>query len=46
MDVISEFEALTGIKVNYTTFATNEELYAKLQERRTPATTWSSPPTI
>lgn len=31
MDVISEFEALTGIKVNYTTFATNEELYARLK---------------
>ena len=28
MDVIKEFEELTGIKVNYTTFATNEELYA------------------
>lgn len=26
-----EFEALTGIKVNYTTFATNEELFAKLR---------------
>lgn len=31
LDVNSEFEALTGIKVNYSTFATNEELYAKLQ---------------
>lgn len=31
MDVNAEFEALTGIKVNYSTFATNEELYAKLQ---------------
>lgn len=30
-DVNAEFEALTGIKVNYSTFATNEELYAKLQ---------------
>ncbi len=26
-----EFEELTGINVNYTTFATNEELYAKLK---------------
>lgn len=31
MDVIKEFEELTGIKVNYTTFATNEELYARLK---------------
>ncbi|MDE5764729.1 MAG: ABC transporter substrate-binding protein [Ruminococcus sp.] len=31
LDVNSEFEKLTGIKVNYTTFATNEELYAKLK---------------
>ena len=31
MDVIAEFEALTGIKVNYTTFSTNEEVYARLQ---------------
>lgn len=30
-DVNAEFEKLTGIKVNYSTFATNEELYAKLQ---------------
>lgn len=27
----SEFEALTGIKVYYSTFATNEELYSKLR---------------
>lgn len=31
LDVIHEFENLTGIKVNYTTFATNEELYARLK---------------
>lgn len=31
MDVISEFEELTGIKVNYTTFDTNESLYSKLK---------------
>ena len=31
LDVNSEFEELTGIKVNYTNFATNEELYAKLK---------------
>lgn len=31
VDVNAEFEKLTGIKVNYSTFATNEELYAKLQ---------------
>lgn len=30
IDVNRQFEALTGIKVNYTTYATNEELYAKL----------------
>ena len=31
MDVNAEFEELTGIKVNYTTFASNEELYARLK---------------
>ena len=31
LDVNKEFEALTGIKVNYTTFATNEEMYAKMK---------------
>ncbi|MDL2218918.1 ABC transporter substrate-binding protein [Ruminococcaceae bacterium OttesenSCG-928-O06] len=31
MDVNAEFEALTGIKVNYTTFDTNEAMYAKLK---------------
>ncbi len=32
MDVIKEFEAqYPGIKVSYTTYATNEELYAKLR---------------
>ncbi len=31
MDINAEFEALTGITVNYSTFATNEELYAKMQ---------------
>lgn len=31
LDVNKEFEKLTGIKVNYTNFATNEELYAKLK---------------
>ena len=31
MDVIEEFEALTGIKIDYTTFDTNEGLYSKLQ---------------
>lgn len=30
-DVIYEFEKLTGISVNYTTYATNEELYAKMK---------------
>ena len=29
-DVLSMFTEETGIKINYTTFATNEELYAKL----------------
>ena len=33
-DTNREFEELTGIKVNYTNFASNEELYAKLEERR------------
>ena len=31
VDVISAFEELTGIKVNYTTFDTNESMYAKLK---------------
>ena len=31
VDVISAFEKLTGIKVNYTTFDTNESMYAKLK---------------
>ena len=31
LDVNSEFEKLTGIKINYTNYATNEELYAKLK---------------
>lgn len=30
-DVNKEFEKLTGIKVNYKTFATNEELYSKIK---------------
>ena len=31
LDVNAEFTRLTGIKVNYSTYATNEELYAKLK---------------
>lgn len=31
VDVISAFEELTGIKVNYTTFDINESMYAKLK---------------
>ena len=31
VDVVSAFEQLTGIKVNYTTFDSNESLYAKLK---------------
>jgi len=31
MNLNGEFTNLTGIKVNYTTYATNEELYAKLK---------------
>ena len=31
MDINKEFEELTGIKVNYSTFASNEELYVKLK---------------
>ncbi|MCI6640498.1 MAG: spermidine/putrescine ABC transporter substrate-binding protein [Pygmaiobacter massiliensis] len=30
-DVLAAFEELTGIKVNYTTYDTNESLYAKLK---------------
>lgn len=30
-DIINEFEQLTGINVNYVTYATNEELYAKMK---------------
>ncbi len=31
LDVNAEFEALTGIEVNYATYETNESLYAKLK---------------
>lgn len=31
VDVVGEFEKLTGINVNYTTYDTNESLYAKLK---------------
>ncbi len=31
LDVNKEFEELTGISVHYTTFASNEEMYAKLK---------------
>ena len=31
VDVVSAFEDLTGIKVNYTTFDSNESLYAKMK---------------
>jgi spermidine/putrescine transport system substrate-binding protein len=31
MDVNAEFEALTGIKVNYVNFETNEDMYAKIK---------------
>ncbi len=31
MDVNKEFEALTGIEVNYVNFETNEDMYAKLK---------------
>ncbi|EKV58197.1 ABC transporter substrate-binding protein [Brachyspira hampsonii] len=31
MNIVKEFEDLTGIKVNYTTFNSNEELYIKLK---------------
>ena len=31
MDVVAAFEKLTGIKVNYTTFDSNESMYAKLK---------------
>ncbi len=30
LDVIAEFEEISGIKVTYTTYETNEDLYAKL----------------
>ena len=31
MDIIAEFEAQTGIKVNYSTYESNEALYSKLK---------------
>ena len=31
MDIIAEFEACTGIKVNYSTYESNEVLYSKLK---------------
>lgn len=31
LDVIKNFEELTGIKVNYTTYASNEDMYAKIK---------------
>ena len=31
VNTVKEFEALTGIKVNYTTFANNEEMYTKIK---------------
>ena len=31
LDVVAYFEELTGIKVHYTTFASNEEMYAKIK---------------
>lgn len=31
LDVVEEFEELTGIKVNYTTFDSNEDLYSKMK---------------
>lgn len=34
LDVNAAFEELTGIRVLYTTFATNEELYGKIKKRR------------
>ena len=34
-DVIAEFEALTGIKVNYETYDSNESMYAKLKSGAT-----------
>jgi len=35
MDVNAEFEALTGIQVNYTNYPSNEDLYAKLKSGAT-----------
>lgn len=35
IDVIQEFENITGIKVNYTNYATNEDLFAKLSSGST-----------
>ncbi len=34
-DVVAEFEALTGIRVNYETFDSNESMYAKLKSGAT-----------
>lgn len=35
VDVVKEFEKITGIKVNYTNYATNEDLFAKLSSGST-----------
>ena len=35
LDINAEFEALTGIQVNYTTYPSNEDLYAKLKSGAT-----------
>ena len=32
MDIINQFTKETGIKVNYDTFATNEEMYVKINK--------------
>ena len=45
MSVLEDFEAETGIKVNYQTFESNEALYGKLAGGAA-ATTSSSPQTI
>ena len=40
VDVVAAFEKLTGIKVNYTTFDSNESMYAKLKSGAA-TTMWS-----
>ena len=44
-ELITRFEDETGIKINYTTLANNEEMLVS-SSRKTAFTTFASPPTI